>query len=64
MAASGLVDLAGRAKAHFAADPEDENGEADQGRRLLSEIEELIREVRARRVAAKIKDEEGEISGD
>lgn len=59
-----LVDLAGRAKALFAADPEDKTGDSDAGRRLLSEIEELVQEVRAGRVAKKLKDDEGEVTGD
>ena len=59
-----LVDLAARAKALFAADPEDENGKTDQGRALLLEIEDLIQEVRRRRVREKLPDDEGEVSGD
>lgn len=59
-----LVDLAARAKALFAADQEDTNGKTDQGRKLLYEMEDVIGEVRKRRVAAKMKDDDGEISGD
>ena len=59
-----LVDLAGRAKALFKDDQEDKNGKADQGRALLYEIEELIRQARAHRTAAKLKDEEGRVTGD
>lgn len=59
-----LIDLAGRAKALFAADPDDDNGKADEGRKLLAEIEDLIQEVRSRRVKAKLKDDEGEVTGD
>jgi len=59
-----LIELAARAKALFAADPEDKTGDADAGRKLLWEIEDIIQEVRSRRVAAKVKDDEGEVSGD
>ena len=59
-----LVELAGQAKALFAADPGDDNGKADEGRKLLAEIEDLIQEVRSRRVKAKLEDDDGEISGD
>ena len=59
-----LIDLAARAKALFAADPEDSNGKANEGRTVLSEIEDVIREVRSRRVRAKLKDDEGEVTGD
>jgi hypothetical protein len=59
-----LIDLAARAKASFAADPDDKTGESAEGRRLLSEIENVIQEVRARRVAKKEPDDEGRITGD
>lgn len=59
-----LIDLAARAKALFADDPNDDNGKTDQGRALLFEIEDLIQSTRSRRVKARLKDEEGEISGD
>lgn len=61
---AALVDLAGRAKALFADDQDDSNGKTDQGRALLFEIEDLIQEVRRRRVKAKAVDEDGEVSGD
>ncbi len=59
-----LIALAAQAKALFADDLDDDNGKADQGRALLFEIEELIQAARSRRVAAKLKDEDGDISGD
>lgn len=59
-----LVDLAARCKACFAADPEDDNGQSDEGRKRLADMEDVISEIRSRRVAAKLKDEDGEISGD
>lgn len=59
-----LMELAGQAKALFADDPDDDNGKSDQGRELLYEIEELIQATRSRRKAAKLEDDEGEISGD
>ena len=59
-----LVDLAARAKELFAADPEDDNGKSNEGRKLLLAIEDLINEVRRKRVRAKLTDDEGEITGD
>lgn len=59
-----LMNLAAQAKALFAADPNDDNGKTDQGRALLYEIETLIQASRSRRVKAKWKDDEGEVSGD
>ncbi len=53
-----LVDLAARAKLLFAADPGDENGKSDEGRGLLSEIEEIIQSVRAKRAAGGRSEEE------
>ncbi|WP_363182274.1 hypothetical protein [Sphingomonas quercus] len=61
---AALIDLAARAKALFADDPADENGKADQGRALLFEIEGIIQSARRRRVEAREKDGDGEISGD
>ncbi len=59
-----LVDLAAQAKALFAADPDDANGKTDRGRDILYEIETLLNEVRSRRKKAKLKDDEGEVTGD
>jgi hypothetical protein len=59
-----LIDLAARAKALFAADQDDTNGKTDQGRDLLYEIEDVLRDARRSRVKAKLPDEDGEISGD
>lgn len=59
-----LVDLASRAKALFAADQEDANGKTEEGRTLLIEIEDVLNEVRRRRVKARQPDDEGEITGD
>ena len=61
---AALIELAAQAKALFADDPEGDNGKTDEGRRLLYEIEAIVRSVRSRRVAAKLKDEDGEVSGD
>ncbi|MBU3078370.1 hypothetical protein [Sphingomonas quercus] len=61
---AALMDRAARAKALFAADPEDANGKTDQGRPLLHEIEDIIQSVRRRRVVTKQKDDEGEVTGD
>ena len=59
-----LVDLAGRARALFAADQDDRNGKTDEGRALLFEIEDIIKAARGRRVKAKLPDDDGEVSGD
>lgn len=61
---AALTDLAERAKALFAADPDDINGKTDEGRKLLFEIEDLIQDTRRQRVEAKLPDEEGRITGD
>lgn len=61
---AALVELAARAKALFAADPGSDNGKADEGRELLYEIEAIIQSTRKRRVATKLKDGEGEVTGD
>lgn len=59
-----LLDFAARAKVLFAADPEDSNGKTDEGRELLFQIEDLLKEVRSRRVEARLPHDEGEITGD
>ncbi len=59
-----LLDLAARAKALFAADQDDANGKADEGRKLLFEMEDVLNEVRRRRVRDRLPDDEGEITGD
>jgi hypothetical protein len=61
---SELMELAARAKALFADDPEDNNGKTDEGIALIYEIEDIIQAARKRRVKAKEKDEDGEVSGD
>ena len=61
---SMLMELAARAKALFADDPEDNNGKTDEGIALIYEIEDIIQAARKRRVEAKEKDEDGEVSGD
>lgn len=59
-----LIDLAARAKALFAADPDDSNGKTDEGYKLLYEIEDLIQEARRKRVEKKLPDHEGRVTGD
>jgi hypothetical protein len=61
---AALVDLATRAKALFAADPEENNGKTEQGLDLINEIEDIIQAARSRRVKQKLPDDEGEITGD
>lgn len=59
-----MIDLAGRAKALFAADQDDSNGKTDEGRALLFQMEDVLQAVRSRRVRDKLRDDEGEITGD
>ncbi|WP_445191344.1 hypothetical protein ACT009_12195 [Sphingomonas sp. Tas61C01] len=59
-----LIELAAQAKALFADDPEDQNGKTDQGIALIYAIEDIIQAARKRRVKAKEKDEDGDVSGD
>lgn len=59
-----LIALAAEAKRLFEADPDDTNGKTDEGVKLIHEIEEIIQSVRRKRVEAKEKDEDGEVSGD
>ena len=59
-----LTRLGAEAKALFAADPKDTNGKTGQGFKCLMEIDEILQEVRSQRVNAKLKDEEGEVTGD
>lgn len=61
---AALIDLAARAKALFAADQDDTNGKTDEGRALLFEIEDVLRDARRSRVKANLPDDDGEISGD
>jgi hypothetical protein len=59
-----LVSLGAQAKALFAADPEDTNGKTEQGFKVLIEIDDILHDVRSKRIEAKLKDEEGEVTGD
>ncbi|MBA3880646.1 MAG: hypothetical protein C0500_13135 [Sphingobium sp.] len=61
---TALIDLTARAKALFAADPDDTNGKTDEGYKLLYEIEDLIQEARRKRVEKKLPDDEGRVTGD
>ena len=59
-----LIDLAARTKALFLADPNDDNGKTLEGCKLIWEIEDIIQDVRKHRVKVKLKDDEGEVTGD
>jgi hypothetical protein len=59
-----LFDLAARAKALFAADQDITNGKTFEGRELLQDMQDILRDVRGRRIKAKLPDEDREISGD
>jgi hypothetical protein len=39
-----LVDMADEMRAHFEADPEDDNGESQAGRQLIFDMEDLLRQ--------------------
>lgn len=54
---AALVDLAARAKALFADDPDDSNGKTDEGIKLLYEIEAIVESVRRRRYRAGFREE-------
>lgn len=58
------IELAARAKALFADDPEESNGKTMQGIKLLHEIDDILHSVRKRRIAEKLPDEDGEVTGD
>lgn len=59
-----LTQLALEAKALFSADPEGVNGQTDQGFKRLMQIANILREVRTQRSTARLRDEEGEVTGD
>ena len=61
---AALMQLAAQAKALFSEDQAEDNGKTMQGIALLYEIEDIIQSVRSKRVKAKEKDEEGDVSGD
>ena len=44
-----LVDMADRMRAHFEADPDDTNGECTLGRKLIIEMDEILKPARGRR---------------
>ena len=58
-----MMDLAARAKALFAADPDDTNGKTDEGRALLFEMEDVLKAARSRRVRAKVPKDDGGVAG-
>jgi hypothetical protein len=58
------IELSARAKALFLADPDMTNGKTKEGIWLLDEISQLITDARRRRVKAKLRDDEGEVTGD
>lgn len=59
-----LMELSAQTKALFLADPNDDNGKTLEGCKLIWEIEDIIQDARKRRVKAKLKDDEGEVTGD
>lgn len=58
-----LIDLAMRAKALFAADQNDENGKTDEGRELLCQMQDVLRDIRRGHMKAGSPHDEGEITG-
>ena len=61
---AALIDLAARAKALFADDPEETNGKTMQGIKLIWAMMDIVQSTRKRRVVAKQVDDEGEVTGD
>ena len=59
-----LIALAARTKQLYADDPDYTNGKTEEGIKLVYEMEDIIQSVRRKRVKAKEKDEDGEVSGD
>jgi hypothetical protein len=59
-----LIALAAKAKALFAADPDETSGKTEEGFDVLFQIEDIIQEVRSRRVSVKLPDDDGEVTGD
>ncbi|RZI56812.1 MAG: hypothetical protein EOP94_04060 [Zymomonas sp.] len=59
-----MCELAVRAKALFAEDPEDTNGKTSEGIKLVYEITNVLNEVRHQRVRDRLPDHEGEVTGD
>lgn len=59
-----LLDLAARMRVEFEGDQEETNGGTARGLALLTEIEGIIQDVRNRRSKARLKDDDGEVSGD
>lgn len=53
-----------RAKLLFAAGQNDDNGKTDEGRELLCQMQDKLREVRRGRVKAQRSDDDGEVTGD
>lgn len=58
------ITFSARAKALFLEDPDMTNGKTKEGIWLLDEISQLITDARRRRVKAKLRDDEGEVTGD
>ncbi len=58
------IDIAARMKAIFLEAGDENDPKTMQGIYLIHELIDLIDEVRARRVAAKLKDDEGRVTGD
>lgn len=61
---TSLIELSAQAKALFIADPNEENGKTDDGIKLIHQIEAIIQTARARRVEARLKDDERRVTGD
>ncbi len=58
------LDLAARAKTLFLEDQAEDNGKTGQGIKLLYEIEDIIQTARSSRAKARVKDDEGRLTGD
>lgn len=58
------IDLSARAKALFLDDPEETNGKTMEGIKLIWALEEIVQDARNRRSKARLKDDEGRVTGD
>lgn len=61
---AAAIDLSARAKALFLEDPEDNNGKTMEGIKLIWALEEIVQDARNRRSKARLKDDEGRVTGD
>jgi hypothetical protein len=61
---AAAIDLSARAKALFLEDQEERTGKTMEGIKLFWQLEEIIQDARNRRSKARLKDDEGRVTGD